>query len=304
MEGQPAGYGPGYNKAQFTGNKPIQNNVSPRYRAIYPSSATDQYFNFVLPAEQPYVAGGIAAFPMYAESDELSFSFKNLCGIIQINLKGEKSVSSISLADKGSEGSLTAQKVLTYVLGETLKLLHPYMPFITEEIYQALPHAEGSFLMLEKYPGRSDDLMFPSEAADVERMIEVIRGIRGRRAEMNVPPKTRAEVFIITEEKKAFGENTHVFFERRAGATAVILADSKHEGVAICPFLQKPAANTLYTRKRLVCLVGYDGKGLAAGCRFQREFLYIFVIHHKYPGVWGEQVFKIFHTGGEYTLNY
>ena len=102
-EGQPEGYGPGYDKALFTGNKPIQNNVSPRYRAIYPSSATDQYFNFVLPAEQPYVAGGIAAFPMYAESDELSFSFKNLCGIIQINLKGEKSVSSISLADKGSD---------------------------------------------------------------------------------------------------------------------------------------------------------------------------------------------------------
>jgi hypothetical protein len=102
-EGQPAGYGPGYDKAQFTGNKPIQNNVSPRYRAIYPSSATDQYFNFILPAEQPYVADGIAAFPMYAESDDLSFSFKNLCGIIQIKLKGEKSVSSISLADKGAD---------------------------------------------------------------------------------------------------------------------------------------------------------------------------------------------------------
>lgn len=102
-EGQPAGYGPGFDKAQFSGSKPIQNNVSPRYKAIYPASATDQYFNFVLPAEQPYVAGGIAAFPMYAESDELSFSFKNLCGIIQIKLKGEKSVSSISLADKGAD---------------------------------------------------------------------------------------------------------------------------------------------------------------------------------------------------------
>lgn len=102
-EGQPDGYGPGFSKAHFTGNKPVQNNVSPRYRAIYPSSATDQYFNFILPAEQPYVDGGVAAFPMYAESDELSFSFKNLCGIIRINLKGEKSVSSISLADKGSD---------------------------------------------------------------------------------------------------------------------------------------------------------------------------------------------------------
>ncbi|MBO4433911.1 MAG: leucine-rich repeat protein [Bacteroidales bacterium] len=101
--GQPAGYGPGYDKAQFTGSNPIQNNVSPRYRAIYPSSATDQYFNFILPAEQPYVADGIAAFPMYAESDDLSFAFKNLCGIIQIKLKGEKSVSSISLADKGAD---------------------------------------------------------------------------------------------------------------------------------------------------------------------------------------------------------
>ena len=78
-EGQPAGYGPGYDKAQFTGNKPIQNNVSPRYRALYPASLSNQYFNtFTLPAEQPYVADGVVAFPMYAESDDLSFTFKNL----------------------------------------------------------------------------------------------------------------------------------------------------------------------------------------------------------------------------------
>lgn len=101
-EDQPDGYGPGETKGLFSGNRPSANGTGPLYKAIYPGSLRDNYGYYTLPAEQPYVAGGVAAFPMYAESDETAFAFKNLCGIIRINLKGEKSVSSISLADRAA----------------------------------------------------------------------------------------------------------------------------------------------------------------------------------------------------------
>ena len=99
-EDQPSGYGPGETKGNFSGSNPAAGASSPKYRAIYPSSIRDAYGNYNLPAEQPYLAGGVAAFPMYAEADERSFSFRNLCGIIQLNLKGDKSVSVISLSDR------------------------------------------------------------------------------------------------------------------------------------------------------------------------------------------------------------
>ena len=93
------GYGPGEKKAHFSGSKPSANGSGPKYKALYPSGLRDHYGYYTLPAEQPYHADGVAAFPMYAESEDGSFSFKNLCGIIQINLKGEKSVSCITLSD-------------------------------------------------------------------------------------------------------------------------------------------------------------------------------------------------------------
>lgn len=98
---QPEGYGPGQSKGQFTGVSPTPASSGPKYKAIYPSALRDRYGYFNLPAEQPYVAAGIDGFPMYAEADEPSLSFKNLCGVILIKLKGSKSVSSITLADKG-----------------------------------------------------------------------------------------------------------------------------------------------------------------------------------------------------------
>lgn len=97
------GYGPGTLNAHFTGTNPQRNGNSPIYKAIYPASLRDRYGYYNLPAEQAYVAGNIADFPMYAESDESRFEFRNLCGIVCIGLKGEKSVSSISLADKSAE---------------------------------------------------------------------------------------------------------------------------------------------------------------------------------------------------------
>ncbi len=98
-EDQPAGYGPGETKGQFSGPNPSPAGSSPLYKAIYPAGLRDRWGYYNLPSEQPYVAGGIEAFPMYAESDTQSLEFHNLCGIIQLNLKGEKSVSAVTLND-------------------------------------------------------------------------------------------------------------------------------------------------------------------------------------------------------------
>lgn len=98
-EDQPAGYGPGETRGQFSGANPSPAGSSPLYKAVYPAGLRDRYGYYNLPTEQNYVAGGIEAFPMYAESDTPSLEFHNLCGIIQLNLKGEKSVSAVTLTD-------------------------------------------------------------------------------------------------------------------------------------------------------------------------------------------------------------
>lgn len=102
-ENQPDGYGPGCTKGNFAGNKPSANGTGAKYKAVYPASLRDNHGYYNLPLAQTYVADNIASYPMYAESDEMSLSFKNLCGIVRINLKGEKSVSSISLSDQGPD---------------------------------------------------------------------------------------------------------------------------------------------------------------------------------------------------------
>ena len=98
---------------------------------------------------------------------------------------------------------LAAQKVLLYVLTEILKLLHPFMPFITEEIWQALPH-EGEALMLEKYPAYTPGLSFPEDEEKFEIVMEAIKAVRARRSEMNVPPSKKAHLFILTDRPDAF----------------------------------------------------------------------------------------------------
>ncbi len=96
-----------------------------------------------------------------------------------------------------------AQRVLCYVLTELLKLLHPFMPFITEEIWQALPH-EGDFLMLQDWPVYREALAFPQEERAIETVMEAISAIRSRRAEMNVPPSKRARLLVATSQREAF----------------------------------------------------------------------------------------------------
>ena len=91
------------------------------------------------------------------------------------------------LQGEDEDSKLRAQQVLCYVLTETLKLLHPFMPFITEEIWQALPHS-GDYLMLQQWPQHRAELDFPEEEKAMELIMDAIRGVRARRAEMNVPP--------------------------------------------------------------------------------------------------------------------
>ncbi len=132
------------------------------------------------------------------------------------------------LSDKGSEGNLVAQNVLCYVLTGTLKLLHPFMPFITDEIYHALPHNEGDAesIVIATYPTASDALDFPTESLELTRVISAIKAIRLRRNEMNVVPSRRAKVYIATAYPESFGENTHPFFVRLASASDVTVAAS------------------------------------------------------------------------------
>ena len=136
------------------------------------------------------------------------------------------------LADKESASNRVAQNVLGYVLVETLKLLHPFMPFITEEIYCALPHAanDAESIMISDYPAVREDLVFPAEAEQFGRVIAAIKAIRLRRNEMNVPPSKKAKVYIETGYAESFSPATYAFFCRLASASEVFVAPS-FEGV-------------------------------------------------------------------------
>jgi len=128
------------------------------------------------------------------------------------------------------DSKLRAQQVLCYVLTQMLKMLHPFMPFITEEIWQALPH-EGDFLMLSDWPVADEKLNFPEEEKAMELIMDAIRAVRTRRAEMNVPPSKKAHLTVATDEAKVF-ELGMPFLKKMAYASEV----------EIVPADQAPAA--------------------------------------------------------------
>ena len=97
----------------------------------------------------------------------------------------------------------SAQRVLLYVLTDTLKLLHPFMPYITEEIFQALPH-EGEALIIAPFPKYDEALNFPEDEAAFETIMDAVRAVRSRRAEMNVPPSRKPELIIAAENTAVF----------------------------------------------------------------------------------------------------
>ncbi|WP_297234928.1 valine--tRNA ligase [uncultured Flavonifractor sp.] len=117
------------------------------------------------------------------------------------------------------DSKIRAQQVLCYVLTQILKLLHPFMPFITEEIWQALPH-EGDYLMLQQWPEHHVSLDFPEEEKAMELIMDAIRAIRARRAEMNVPPSKKAQLTISTLEQAVFHQGIP-FLKRLAYASDV-----------------------------------------------------------------------------------
>ena len=112
-----------------------------------------------------------------------------------------------------------AQRVLLYVLTEILKLLHPFMPFITEEIWQALPH-EGEALMIADYPKYDEKLHFPVDEVNFEMVMDAIKAVRARRSEMNVPPSRKSHLIIVTDKAKAFTDGEK-FICKLAYASAI-----------------------------------------------------------------------------------
>ncbi|MCQ2457063.1 MAG: valine--tRNA ligase, partial [Clostridia bacterium] len=136
---------------------------------------------------------------------------------------------SVSGEDKAR--SEAAQSVLAYVLREVLKLLHPFMPFITEEIFSGLPGEEGT-IMLKKYPEADEIPTFAEDAESFERVIAAIKAIRARRAEMGVVPSRRAAVSVVTKYPESF-KDAGIFFEKLASASKFELADSYDDDSAV-----------------------------------------------------------------------
>ena len=129
------------------------------------------------------------------------------------------------LFDKENPTGKTAQYVLTYVLSNTMKLLHPFMPFITEEIWQHLPH-EGESIVISRYPEYSDSLCFPEAERSMELIMNAISAIRLRRNEMNVPPSKKAKLIIVTKKHDLFGAGKS-FFEKLASASETVIMPTK-----------------------------------------------------------------------------
>ena len=118
----------------------------------------------------------------------------------------------------------TARSVLIYVFTGVLKLLHPFMPFITEEIWQSLPHS-GESIMISKWSEYTGELNYGADAENFEKVIAVIRAIRNRRSEMNVPPSKKAKICIASDTKEIF-EDGAAFISRLASGSSVEVADS------------------------------------------------------------------------------
>ena len=133
---------------------------------------------------------------------------------------------------KGGEEAQTAKQVLVWVMDKILKLLHPFMPFITEEIWQTIPH-DGESIMISAWPEFDETLSFAAEEAEMERIMTAVRAIRNRRAEMNVPPSKKAKVYIATAHKATF-EQGGVFMQKLASASDVEISDAFELDGAVC----------------------------------------------------------------------
>ncbi|MEG1972270.1 MAG: class I tRNA ligase family protein, partial [Oscillospiraceae bacterium] len=129
-----------------------------------------------------------------------------------------------------NEGGAVAdntKRVLVYVLSESLKLLHPFMPFITEEIWQSIPH-QGETIMKSNYPTWNEALSFTKEAAEFQMVMDAIRGIRNARANADCPPSRKVTVYVKSDYADFF-KASEAFFVKLAGADSVVAADKNFE---------------------------------------------------------------------------
>ena len=128
-------------------------------------------------------------------------------------------ISKIRLNSGDEEAAQNARRVLAWVMSSTMRLLHPFMPFITEEIWQALPH-EGESIMVARWPQYREELCFPQDAEEMRKVMNAVRAVRNRRSEMNVPPSRRTHLYIATASPDTFRAEVPVL-KRLAWASQV-----------------------------------------------------------------------------------
>ncbi|MBE6591711.1 MAG: valine--tRNA ligase [Ruminococcaceae bacterium] len=167
------------------------------------------------------------------------------------------------LMDKESESGRIAQNTLAWVFTNALKLLHPFMPFITEEIWLSLPH-EGESIMISSWPEYKEEYVLSESKESMDRVIEVIKAIRVRRTEMNVPPSKKTNVFIETAHKDDFAACEAVF-SRLASASSINLCDNHDpDGCAVIAtnsaIVHIPVAEMMDLEKELARLNGEKAK--------------------------------------------
>ncbi|MBQ7107545.1 MAG: valine--tRNA ligase [Clostridia bacterium] len=166
------------------------------------------------------------------ENFELGIAVQNLYDFIwDVFCDWYIEIAKIRLNGEDEHARNTARAVLVYVMSNTLKLLHPFMPFITEEIWLALPH-DGESIMISKWCEYDERLNFPAEEDAMDLVMDAIRAIRNRRNEMNVPPSKKAKVVIVSEKAEIFG-SCAAFFERLASASEVELTENYNPDGAV-----------------------------------------------------------------------
>ena len=135
-------------------------------------------------------------------------------------------IAKIRLNGEDEKAKKTVKAVLVYVFSNTLKLLHPFMPFITEEIWQTLPHV-GESVMVSEWPVYSEELNFAEAAEDFEKVMAAVKAIRNRRAEMNVPPSRKALLCVETAENDVFTAASPVLIRLAGGSSVEVGAEFK-----------------------------------------------------------------------------
>ncbi|WP_195985733.1 valine--tRNA ligase [Clostridium sp. D33t1_170424_F3] len=133
-------------------------------------------------------------------------------------------IAKIRLQSSDEATAQAVRQVLVWVMTGTLKLLHPFMPYITEEIWQTLPH-EGEAIMVSQWPEFEETHCFANAANDMESIMSVIRSVRNRRSEMNVPPSRKTHLYIETAKEQTF-QNGAAMIERLAFANGVEVGPS------------------------------------------------------------------------------